>query len=111
MKRFWYAFVDGLSLGPVWRCLNPVSMAMRALSRAMKADRAYAWAWHCNVAMAAIDAGAESPQAQAQAAQFMRNCFGVDTSQMAIDYGLSVAPVRVLCGDHLASLLENEQRD
>jgi hypothetical protein len=85
---------------------NQVAAAMQTISDAMRADPDYAWTWHCNVAMAARDAGAPSPEAQAQAAQFMRNAFGVDTSQMAIGYGLDVAPVRPICGDHAAALLE-----
>jgi hypothetical protein len=83
-----------------------VAAAMNVLRAAMAQDPDYAWAWHCNIAMAARDAGAASAPAQAQAAQFVRNAFGVDTAPMAVKYGLDVAPVAPINGDHLASLME-----
>lgn len=55
--------------------------AMAALSASMKTDHAYAWSWHCNIAMASIDEGVEHGAANRAAAQFMRNAFGVDTSK------------------------------
>lgn len=54
--------------------------AMAVLSAAMREDYGYAWAWHCNVAMAAVDAGAPHKDANERAAGFMRCAFGVDTS-------------------------------
>ena len=57
-----------------------VAQAMDVLREAMKEDYGYAWGWHCNVAMAAQDAGAPHKEANERAAGFMRNAFGVDTS-------------------------------
>ena len=57
-----------------------VPQAMDALRQAMQEDYGYAWSWHCNVAMAAQDAGAPHKEANERAAGFMRNAFGVDTS-------------------------------
>jgi hypothetical protein len=55
--------------------------AIAALTKAMKEDYGYAWAWHCNIAMAAIDAGAPHKEANERAAGFMRTLFGVDTTR------------------------------
>ncbi|MCL4316518.1 MAG: hypothetical protein M1527_06755 [Gammaproteobacteria bacterium] len=64
---------DGLGGG-----ITP-KQAMDALRKAMEEDYGYAWSWHCNVAMAAVDAGAPHKEANERAAGFMRNAFGVDT--------------------------------
>lgn len=56
-----------------------VAQAMEVLRQAMQEDYGYAWSWHCNVAMAAQDAGAPHKEANERAAGFMRNAFGVDT--------------------------------
>lgn len=53
---------------------------MEAIRKAMREDYGYAWSWHCNVAMAAYDAGAPIDKANERAAQFMRNAFDIDTS-------------------------------
>ncbi len=52
--------------------------AMDALRRAMQKDIDYAWSWHCNVAMAAFDAGAPIREAHERAADFICNAFDVD---------------------------------
>jgi len=57
------------------------SQAMAALTKAMKADYGYAWGWHCNIAMAAFDAGAPHKEANERAAGFMRMAFDVDTTR------------------------------
>ena len=44
-------------------------------------DGSYAWAWHCNIAMMAYDAGTEHKMANDGAARFMKLAFGVDTTQ------------------------------
>jgi hypothetical protein len=54
--------------------------AIETLSAQMKSDPGYAWSWHCNLAMLAVDAGAKHGAANRQAAQFMSNVFDVDTS-------------------------------
>jgi hypothetical protein len=55
--------------------------AVECLSAAFKADPDYAHTWHCNIAMAAIDAGAPHKEANERAADFMSRAFGVDTTQ------------------------------
>ena len=61
---------------------RPISCgeALKVLSDAMKADPGYAWSWHCNVAMAAMDEGVSHEAGNAAAARFMSSAFGVDTS-------------------------------
>ena len=54
--------------------------ALEILKSAMRDDPAYAWSWHCNIAMASIDEGAPHDAGNAAAARFMQLCFGVDTT-------------------------------
>jgi hypothetical protein len=51
---------------------EPVADAMKIVIKAMQADPDYAWSWHCNVAMAFVDAGGDSYTANQGAARFMR---------------------------------------
>jgi hypothetical protein len=53
--------------------------ALEVLSKAMQSDYDYAWSWHCNVAVSAIDAGAPHKEANERAADFMFRAFGVRT--------------------------------
>ena len=57
------------------------AQAMDALREAMLEDYGYAWSWHCNVAMAAQDAGAPQKEANERASGFMMRVFGVDTTK------------------------------
>lgn len=56
--------------------------ALDALTARMRADPDYAWGWHANLAMMAVDAGAPHAEANERAAGFMRMCFDVDTHPM-----------------------------
>lgn len=58
-----------------------IQEAFAILESAMRDDAAYAWSWHCNIAMASIDEGAPHDSGNAAAARFMQQCFGVDTSK------------------------------
>ena len=49
-----------------------VSDAMAAIVGAMHADSDYAWSWHCNIAMAFVDAGGDRYTANQGAARFMK---------------------------------------
>lgn len=49
-----------------------VPAAMQIVTDAMRADPEYAWSWHCNVAMAFVDAGGDAYTANQGAARFMR---------------------------------------
>jgi hypothetical protein len=59
--------------------------AMDVLRAIMKEDHEYAWGWHCNVAMAAVDAGAPHGKANEYAGQFMNNAFGINTADIFRD--------------------------
>lgn len=52
-----------------------------ALRAAILADSAYAWSWHCNVAMPLQDSGVSHEKANLAAAKFMKSVFGVDVTQ------------------------------
>jgi len=56
---------------------NPIE----PLKKAMQEDFEFAWAWHCNLAMLAIDAGADRFRANRKAAEFMLSAFDVDVTQ------------------------------
>lgn len=56
--------------------------ALDALTASMRADPDYAWSWHANLAMMAVDSGAPHAEANERAAGFMRMCFDVDTHPM-----------------------------
>lgn len=57
-----------------------ISKAFDVLKQAMHEDPAYAWSWHCNLAMSAFDAGTPHDIANQGAVRFMQLAFGVDTS-------------------------------
>lgn len=61
--------------------MNEIEKAMNTLRKAMKEDRGYAWAWHCNIAVMAQDAGASHEISNAGAARFMKLAFDVDTGE------------------------------
>lgn len=46
--------------------------AMTVVIRALQDDPGYAWSWHCNIAMAAVDEGVDHGTANHAAARFMR---------------------------------------
>lgn len=58
--------------------LKDVPEAMNTVITAMQADPDYAWSWHCNVAMAFVDAGGDPYTANQGAARFMRLLANVD---------------------------------
>ena len=52
--------------------------AMKVVLEAMRSDPDYAWSWHCNVAMAFVDAGGDHYTANQGAARFMQLLAGVE---------------------------------
>lgn len=66
-------------------CADPSALALELASSvstirgAMAKDTDYAWAWHCNIAMAAFDAGCPHDVANEGAARFMELLASVDT--------------------------------
>lgn len=57
-----------------------VTGAVQTLIETLKADHAYAWAWHCNVAMAAVDEGLSHYAANKAAARFLSWLAQIDTT-------------------------------
>ena len=57
----------------------PTTIAIKILSRTMKKHPDYAWAWHCNIAMVARDAGGSYKKSQIMTNTFMETLFGVTT--------------------------------
>lgn len=57
---------------------QPVPQAVQTLIAAMQADSDYAWSWHCNIAMAYVDAGGDTYIGNQGAARFMKLFANVD---------------------------------
>jgi hypothetical protein len=57
-----------------------IKNAVDTLSAELKADKGFAWAWQCNLAMMAYDAGAPHRESNIRAASFMHTLFGVDVT-------------------------------
>lgn len=66
-----------------YRIANNMGVAdeLNVLKAAVRLDPAYAWSWHCNLAMSFFDEGGDKPAANRGAARFMQLLFGVDTSK------------------------------
>jgi len=62
--------------------LLDVSKAYNVLRKAIQEDPAYAWSWHCNIAMCCQDAGATHTSANEGAARFMKLAFDVDSRKL-----------------------------
>jgi hypothetical protein len=54
------------------------TVVMEMMRSLMQTDESWAWSWHCNLAMMAIDAGADRLSANCGAANFMRQAFEID---------------------------------
>ena len=69
-----------------WNTRNGIStkQAFDALASAMREDAGYAWSWHCNVAMAAVDEGVDRETANKVANTFMNRCFKVEEIEKEI---------------------------
>jgi hypothetical protein len=72
-----------------------IRLAFWILKRSMRADPGYAWAWHCNLAMAAFDRGVDHLTANRSAALSMKHFFDIDMTKdgnyqaLLSDYGVS----------------------
>ena len=58
-----------------------IAKEMGVVQAAVQNDPAYAWGWHCSLAMAFVDEGVAPAVANRGAARFMHMLFGVDTSK------------------------------
>lgn len=53
---------------------------LKSFQRTMAADPAFAWTWHCAIAMTIIDEGVDHDRAHRAAKRFMKLAFDVDTA-------------------------------
>ncbi len=60
---------------------NVIKNAVDNLSKVLQDDSNLAWSWHCNIAMLAVDSGADHKEANERTADFMKSVFGVNTSK------------------------------
>ena len=58
-----------------------VPESMATVSKAIRNDPDYAWSWHCNIAVAAMDEGVDRLTANKLAARFLMILTGVDTTK------------------------------
>ena len=58
-----------------------VPESMATVTNAIRNDPSYAWSWHCNIAMAAMDEGVNHMAANKLAARFLMILTGVDTTK------------------------------
>lgn len=58
-----------------------VPESMATVTNAIRNDPDYAWSWHCNIAMAAMDEGVNHMAANKLAARFLMILTGVDTTK------------------------------
>ena len=57
---------------------EPVPAAIKTVIEAMQVDPEYAWSWHCNIAMAFVDAGGDHYTGNQGAARFMKMLANVE---------------------------------
>ena len=69
-------------------------VAVGKLCKSLREDLDYAWTWHCNIAMAAFDAGCPHDVANEGAARFMQLLAGVDTREHPAFQGTQDHPMR-----------------
>ena len=69
-------------------------VAVGKLCKSLHEDLDYAWTWHCNIAMAAFDAGCPHDVANEGAARFMQLLAGVDTREHPAFQGTQDHPMR-----------------
>ncbi len=55
--------------------------ARETLQAAMRDDPAYAWSWHCNIAMCVKDEGVDHAIANRAAKRFMKLAFDIETKE------------------------------
>lgn len=55
--------------------------AFDTLTQALRDNQWFAWLWHCDIVMAAVDEKVDRDTANRIAAKFMKRCFDVDTKE------------------------------
>ena len=85
-----------------------VPAAMKVVLEAMRSDPDYAWSWHCNVAMAFVDAGGDHYTANQGAARFMRLLAGVEPAHELPEAPQQAEAVQA-CGHPMSLLLRSAE--
>ena len=87
--------IEPLYLYPPATAPEPsTEVAVGKLCKSLREDLDYAWTWHCNIAMAAFDAGCPHDVANEGAARFMQLLAGVDTREHPAFQGTQDHPMR-----------------
>jgi hypothetical protein len=73
---------------------EPVPAAIKTVVEAMQADPDYAWGWHCNIAMAFVDAGGDHYTGNQGAARFMKMLADVEPAHELPSPPPHAAPVQ-----------------
>jgi hypothetical protein len=90
---------------------SAVEKALATLRAAMSANSDYAWTWHCNLTMMAVDAGAPHDAADDHAATFMRNAFDVDVKKCPQWAQISASTPEIPAGYRPATAEDKECRE
>lgn len=82
----------------LWTKAGPVDVytgsPIERLSQQINDDPEYAWSWHCNIAVRALDEGVDHATANKIAARVMTEIFGAQTCEpRGIDVGGIVKPI------------------
>ena len=71
------------------------------LGAQLRRDPGFAWGWQCNLAMMAVDAGADHREANRWAADFLKRAFSVDVTGLPEYRAIIDAPPRLAPLDQL----------
>lgn len=74
------ALGEKMGLVVTWEALDPLPAAWGIVKQALKDDYELAWAYHCQIAVSAMDEGVSHHTAQKIAERSMSLLFGLDTS-------------------------------
>ena len=85
--------------------VQPVPDAIKTVIEAMQADSDYAWSWHCNIAMAFVDAGGDHYTGNQGAARFMRMLANVEPAH---ELPTPPAAQGYIKGDTRSGLVDND---
>ena len=87
-----------------------VTGAVQTLIETLKADPAYAWAWHCNVAMAAVDEGLSHYAANKAAARFLSWLAQIDTTTHPGFPKAPAQPAAAVSDEEIWGLWDSQER-
>ena len=87
-----------------------VTGAMQTLIETLKADPEYAWAWHCNVAMATFDEGLSHYAANKAAARFLSWLAQIDTTTHPGFPKAPAQPAAAVSDEEIWGLWDSQER-